>query len=184
MGIRSRQLDTRKGWANSYKPKNRLVPPRLGLYRISVPAASLPYPSLASKGGHELSHFGLFHPMKRSVPFAGGRLRASPTVAGRKSARRTITKIWDLPRYRADRPRKLTRLVTHWGEAPCASNNNLVGVISGWFRRPGRCRPDREPPPGRGRWPAGAGRRLPWPFRFPGDRPWRAGRTGCGGFWR
>ena len=48
VGIRSKQWV--KARANSQKPKNRLLPPRLGLYRISVPAASLPYPSLAKQG--------------------------------------------------------------------------------------------------------------------------------------
>ena len=43
-GIRSRQLVIIKSPANSQKPNNRLVPPRLGLYRPLVPAASLPYP--------------------------------------------------------------------------------------------------------------------------------------------
>ena len=50
VGIRSRQWVAIKARANSQKPKNRLLPPRLGLYRISVPAASLPYPSLAKQG--------------------------------------------------------------------------------------------------------------------------------------
>ena len=48
VGIRSKQWV--KARANSQKPKNRLLPPRQGLYRISVPAASLPYPSLAKQG--------------------------------------------------------------------------------------------------------------------------------------
>ena len=85
VGIRSRQLVIIKTPANSQKPKNRLLPPRLGLYRISVPAASLPYPSLASKGGHALSRIGLYHPSKHSRSLPGGRLGAAPTVASRQT---------------------------------------------------------------------------------------------------
>ena len=50
MGIRSRQWVAIKARANSQKPKNRLVRIRPGWYQISVPAASLPYPSLAKQG--------------------------------------------------------------------------------------------------------------------------------------
>ncbi len=72
VGIRGRQLDTIKAPANSQKPKNRLVRIRPGLYRPLVPAASLPYPSLASKGGHALSYVGLYHPSKHPRSLPGG----------------------------------------------------------------------------------------------------------------